>query len=226
MVRVLMVYTSVSKFPDGEPTGWYLPEAAHPYYKFLEAGWSVDFCSISGTTNLDPSSIEAFKEDAECVKFMKEVKVDVIPKLGDTDASGYDVLFFVGGFGTMWDFPDSPDVQAAIKAQWNAGKIVAAVCHGPCCLFNVKLDDGTYLVAGKEVTAFTNGEEVYCSKMETVSTPSGPGSNEDVLPTRGATFKDGGVFQPNVCVAGNLYTGQNPPSAGPLAAAIIKSFAA
>ena len=33
----------------------------------------------------------------------------------------------------------------------------------------------------------------------------------------GGLFKDGGVFKPNVCVAGNLMTGQNPPSAGPLA---------
>jgi len=35
-------------------------------------------------------------------------------------------------------------------------------------------------------------------------------------------FKDGGVFQPNVCVSGNLLTGQNPPSAGPLADKVIE----
>lgn len=88
---------------------------------------------------------------------------------------------------------------------------------------NVKMDDGSYLVAGKEVTAFTNGEEVAVSKLDVVSKPSGPGSCEDILgPVCGATFKDGGVFQANVCVSGNLFTGQNPPSAGPLAEAIIK----
>jgi len=226
--KVLMVLTSVDKFPDGSATGWYLPEAAHPYYKFIEAGYSVVFCSISGTAVVDPSSISATKEDAECVKFMADESLvkatSSHAKLSEVDASGFDVVFFVGGFGTMWDFPESAAVQETIKQAWAQGKVVAAVCHGPCALFNVTLDDGTYLVAGKDVTAFTNGEENAMSKYDVVSTPSGPGSCEDVLSQRGATFHDGGVFQPKVCVSGNLFTGQNPPSAGPLAAAIVAAL--
>jgi putative intracellular protease/amidase len=30
------------------------------------------------------------------------------------------------------------------------------------------------------------------------------------------------VFKENVCVAGNIYTGQNPPSAGPLAKKLVE----
>lgn len=104
MPSVLMVLTSVEKFPDGSPTGWYLPEAAHPYYKFKEAGYDVTWASIGGTALCDPSSIDATKEDAECVKFAAEemAKTTNQAKLADVDASTYDVLFFVGGFGTMW----------------------------------------------------------------------------------------------------------------------------
>ena len=72
---------------------------------------------------------------------------------------------------------------------------------------------------------FTNGEENAVSKYEVVSEPSGPGSCQDLLSERGANFSDGGVFQPNVVVDGNLLTGQNPPSAAPLADAINKMLA-
>ena len=59
------------------------------------------------------------------------------------------------------------------------------------------------------------------SKYEVVSKPSGPGSCQDVLTEKGGLFKDGGDWQANVCVAGNLFTGQNPQSAGPLAEAMV-----
>ena len=37
--------------------------------------------------------------------------------------------------------------------------MVAAVCHGPAALVNLTLSNGSYLVDGKEVSAFTNAEE-------------------------------------------------------------------
>lgn len=223
--KVLMVLTSTTAYPDGSPTGWYLPEAAHPHSEFEKAGYSLTYCSITGTAQVDPSSIDATKEDEICVKYLSSKPFgETQMKLEDAEATDYDVIFFVGGFGTMWDFPDSKAVQESIKKMWDSGKIVAAVCHGPCALYNVKLDDGSYLVAGKEMTGFTNGEEDAVQKYAMVSKPQGPGSNEDVLKERGAEYKDGGVFQVNICQSGNLFTGQNPPSAGPLAQAIVKAL--
>merc|ERR1711985_92274 len=70
---VLLVCTSVDKYPDGSPTGWYLPEAAHPYWKFVEAGWTVKWASIAGgVTPCDPGSVDASKEDAESMKFWND----------------------------------------------------------------------------------------------------------------------------------------------------------
>ena len=63
-------------------------------------------------------------------------------KLDDVNADDFDAIFFAGGHGVMWDFADS----AAID------KVTAA-------LVNVKLSDGKFLVDGKNLTAFTNGEE-------------------------------------------------------------------
>jgi len=42
---------------------------------------------------------------------------------------------------------------------------------------------------------------------------------------KGGLFQDGGDFQPKVCVAGNVFTGQNPSSAAPLADEIVKALA-
>ena len=225
--KVLIVLTSIDKYPDGSPTGWYLPEAAHPYFKFVEAGIEVEFASITGTATCDPSSVEASKEDAESMKFWVDAtlrsKTEKNKKLSECVQTDYDAIFFAGGFGTMWDFPENEAVAKMITETYAANKPVAAVCHGPICFANVKDAEGNLILAGKEVTGFTNAEENAVGKYDVVSTPSGPGSCEDVLGAIG-TFRDGGVFQPNVCVADNILTGQNPPSAGPLAVEVVKAI--
>jgi len=227
--RILIVLTSVSEFPDGSPTGWYCPEAVHPYYKFTQAGYDVEFASINGTAVCDPSSLPG---DDECVRFMGDNALKSLTennkKVNECTASDYDAVFFAGGFGTMWDFPESEDCQKIISDFMTQDKIVAAVCHAPIVFKNIKASNGTPLLQGKEVTGFTNAEENAVAKYDIVSAPTGPGTCEDVLggTEYGGIFKDGGVFQPNVCVAGKIMTGQNPPSAGPLAEAIIKEIQA
>jgi putative intracellular protease/amidase len=59
----------------------------------------------------------------------------------------------------MWDLPDNPGSIALVEAFVRDGKPVAAVCHGPAALTNVRRPDGAYLVAGKNVTGFANSEE-------------------------------------------------------------------
>jgi len=218
------VLTSVDRFPDGSATGWYLPEAAHPYTKFKAAGLDVEFASITGTATCDPNSVDASKEDAESMAFWEDaaIKAQTVSnkKLADCKEGDYDAIYFAGGFGTMWDFPESEAANKIITETLAAKKPVAAVCHGPIVFANVKDENGLPLLEGKECTGFTNAEEQAVEKYDVVSKPSGPGSCEDVLGAVGK-FKDAGVFQPNVCVAGMVLTGQNPPSAGPLADALI-----
>jgi len=197
--KVLIVCTSVSKFPDGSPTGWYLPEVAHPYSVFLKAGLEVSWASIAGgEAPCDPGSVEASGEDPEALAFWNDKSLvgrtaGATKKLSEFNAADLDAVFFAGGFGTMWDFPDSEDAQKLVVAMFEAGKPTAAVCHGPIVFKNAKLADGSLLVTGKEVTGFSNAEEAAVGKTEAVAAPSGPGSCEDVLSAAGATFKDGGV---------------------------------
>ena len=45
------------------------------------------------------------------------------------------------------------------KISGSSNKPVAAVCHAPAALLNVKDENGDPLVKGKKVTGFTNTEE-------------------------------------------------------------------
>jgi len=221
--KIVMVFTNHDKMGDtGKPTGWYLPEAAHPYEVFKEAGFEIVFASPKGgVAPLDPGSVDASKDDKIAMAFNDNKELmgltqTTIP-LKDIQASEFQAVFFVGGFGVMWDFPDDENVQRVAKDMYQKDGVVSAVCHGPVALLNVKLDDGSLLVKDKDVTAFTNAEEdaVQCRTVV-------PYTCEDKFNEIGAKFSDGGVFQPNVKQTGRLITGQNPPSAGPCATAVVK----
>jgi putative intracellular protease/amidase len=97
---------------------------------------------------------------------------------------------------------------------------VSAVCHGPAALVNITLSDGTYLVAGKEVSAFTNEEEAAVGLTGVV-----PFLLQSALEERGAKHVGGPNFQPQVVVADRLVTGQNPASAGPVAEQVVAVLA-
>lgn len=223
--RILMVLTSHNKLGDTDTqTGWYLPEAAHPHYVFTEAGCQLTYASPKGgEAPLDEGSIEASKDDAGCQRYLKDpaglAATKATVPLADCKADDYDAVFYVGGFGTMWDFPDNKDSQNLARAIYEKGGVVAAVCHGPCALVNVTLSDGSALIKGKKVTAFTNAEEDAVQRRSIV-----PFTCEDKMASTGAVFHDGGVFQANVQVDGKLITGQNPPSADPCAKAVVEAL--
>lgn len=111
----------------------------------------------------------------------------------------------------MFDLATNSDSQALIREFWEAGKVVAAVCHGPAALINVKLSDGSYLIDQAPVTGFSNAEEdaVQLSKFM-------PFMLETELNSRsgGKYEKADQNWASHIAVAhgGRLITGQNPAS--------------
>ena len=218
-IRIAIVLTNHGELGNtGKPTGFYLSEASHPYYVFKDAGFLVDFISpqgglapMDGVDTKDPINA-AFLSDPELVSKTKSTLPisQVIP-------DRYDALFFAGGHGTMWDFPDDAPLQKLTTAVYERGGVVAAVCHGPAALVNVKLSNGEFLVAGKEVSAFTNDEES-AVKLEKVV----PFALESKLRARGARFIKADNFKEKVAVAERLVTGQNPASATGVAEAVVR----
>ena len=94
-----------------------------------------------------------------------------------------------------------------------------ALPHGPAGLVDLTLSDGSHLVAGKRVAAFTNDEEAAVGLTEVV-----PFLLADRLTERGATHVPAPNFAANVVVDGRLVTGQNPASATGVAEAAVKAL--
>lgn len=217
--RVAIVLTNHGQLGDtGKPTGFYLSEASHPYEVFHAAGYEIDFLSpkgglapMDGVDRKDPINA-AFLDDAALVARTKATMA--IPA---ADPARYDAIFFSGGHGTMWDFPNDPGVQQLIRTVYERGGVVAAVCHGPAALVNAKLSDGTWLVAGKQVSSFTDEEEI-AVKLEKVV----PFALETSLRARGARFVESPNFEPRVAVSERLVTGQNPASATGVAQEVVR----
>lgn len=158
---VLFVLTSHDRKGDtGQPTGFYLGEVTHPLAELEEAGIAVEFASIQGG---EPPVDGLDLDDAVNARYWNDGRFrDAIrrtARLQDVDASRYSAIFFAGGHGAMWDFPTDAGVRRVTRELYEAGGAVAAVCHGPAALVNVTLGDGSYLVAGKRVSAFTDDEE-------------------------------------------------------------------
>ncbi len=222
MPKVLFVLTSQDSLGDGGArTGYYVPEAAHPWHELTQAGIQVDLASIQGGTPPNYGDPEdevqrAFLNDADVQRQLGNT-----PKVSDIDTRQYDAVLFVGGHGTNWDFPSDDDVQRIIREIYEADGVVAAVCHGPAALVNATLSDGSRLVEGKTVAAFTDDEEVAVGLRDTV-----PFLLADALERSGAHHTSVANFQPHVEIDGRLITGQNPASAAPLAKELVRTLTA
>ena len=139
-------------------------EFTHSYDVFLSNNFTIDIASPKG--GLGPADPQGFQFYAQDPVTQKYVSGENIPATENTisletitDISGYSAVFFVGGTGAMWDYFASPDVPRIVRAMWDAGKIVSAVCHGPMALTNVYLANGRPLVEGRALTGFSNAEE-------------------------------------------------------------------
>jgi putative intracellular protease/amidase len=217
--RVLFVLTSHDTLGStGKETGFYLPEVTHPYEAFEQAGIEVEFVSPKGGKapmigiDLQDPLNKAFLEDSA-----KLAKVENTLTPAEIEPSRYDAIFFAGGHGTMWDFPDNERLARIAATIYEQGGIVGAVCHGPAGLVNIKLTDGSHLIAGKTVAGFTNEEEAAVGLSDVV-----PFLLVSKLSDRGAIHTKADNFQAHVVVSDRLVTGQNPASAKGVGVEMVK----
>jgi putative intracellular protease/amidase len=216
--KILFVVTSHDKKGStGEPTGYYLSEVAHPWEVLHEAGYEIDIVSPQGGKapvdgfNLGDSTNKRFWENTEY-----RYKVEHTLKPSEVNASDYAAIFYAGGHGAMWDLADNTHLSTLAAQIYTNNGIVAAVCHGPAGLVNIKLPNGKYLVEGKKINAFTNEEEA-AVKLEKVV----PFALETKLIERGAHFEKSDIWLSHVAVDTRVITGQNPQSAKAVGEAIL-----
>jgi len=215
--KVLIVSTSADKMGEKE-TGAWSEEMTGPYYVYTDAGHEVTICSIAGgDIPIDAGSLSGdFKTENDTKMIdagsgpLKGTK-----KLSEMDTSAYDIVLFAGGHGTCVDFP-TDEVGAALSKAFDAGKVVATVCHGAMALVNAKNKEGEALVKGKKLACFTDDEEKQVGLDEKV-----PFLLQAKMIELGATVETADAWNDKVVTDGKLVTGQNPQSSVSVAKASL-----
>lgn len=225
--KVLFILSSHSQFGDsGKPTGWYLPEFAHPYEVLAPHAEIFVASPAGGEAPLDPGSVELFKEDPVCTTFHKQQShlwknTDKLESyIGK--AAGFDLIYVVGGHGPLWDLTDNASSQKLLAEFYDSGKVVAAVCHGSCALLNVKIANGELLIKDQPVTGFSNDEEALVKLDKAV-----PFLLETELIKKGGKYeKASAPWGAHVSVGrnGRVITGQNPASAAGIAESFLRHY--
>lgn len=224
MTKVLIVETNVTRYAGtDDPTGLWLGEAAEFVADMQQAGIDVDYVSPKGGfVPLDPrgmkyvnAEIMRVYEDPDFVQrgLMQTLRPDQV------DPNQYQAIYYTGGHGVMWDFPDNEALQIIAREILQRGGFVTSVCHGIAGLLNLTNVAGQYVIAGKHVTGFTTAEEVLAGKKSVV-----PFLNQEVATQRGAQFQKKRFYREFAVQDGQLITGQNPFSVHAVARLLVPAL--
>jgi protease I len=116
-------------------SGFQDEEFVFPYYRMIEEGWRVDIASPDGA--------------ARTGKYGVPARVNRI--VGNLAPQEYDAVLIPGGF----ECPDRLRVNeptiSFVRAMHTAGKVVAAICHGPWVLISAGLCPGRRMTGYKSI---------------------------------------------------------------------------
>jgi putative intracellular protease/amidase len=232
--RVLMIAANSGVSPTtGWPIGFWWAELTHPYWAFKEAGYEVDIVSPKGGDlqadgYSDPEDASGYSaHDILSLGFKKSPAHSALLKetrsIADTSLDGYDAIFVAGGQSPMVTMIDDTTLHAFVARAFEAGKIVAIVCHGTCVLLKTRLSNGDLLVKGKTWTGFANSEEAFADafagkKIQPFWIEDEAGKIADT------NFIVQSRFTPFAVRDGNLITGQQQHSGAAAAQLVIEAL--
>ena len=220
--KILVVLTNTAKYPTlKRATGLWLGEAVHFVEVVEKSGYAVDYVSPNGGyIPIDPHSLQMAQDlDWQWYddkQFMNRLGTTLSP--GQVKPDDYSAIYYTGGHGVIWDFPDNTALQELARRIYEKGGVVASVCHGAVGLLNIKLSDNTLLVKDREVTGFSNIEEQLVELDKVV-----PYLTENELGARGGKYKKHEEpWAEFVVCDGRLITGQNPASSALVAKKVLE----
>jgi putative intracellular protease/amidase len=209
--RVLLVVSNAhfhgkSQISAGNSFG----EIVDAYSVFKGAGFTIDFVSPSGgavpLTYIDTSE-ELYKTYLYNPDFMYA--------LGHTkqatrlSAKNYEAVYYVGGSSVIYDIPQDKPIQKLTEGIYQNLGVVAAVCHGTAGLVDLKTANGEYLLAGKNITGYSEKFE----KQDADYFKQFPLLIEQSVQQRQGKFITKKRHSEHVQVDGRVVTGQNANSA-------------
>jgi putative intracellular protease/amidase len=227
---VLIIVANPTRDHRGWPVGFWAAELTHPYYELTERGVNVTIASPGGgkvtpDALSDPRDQSKWSsEDLISMGFLNTpvlvAKLENTPSVKDLDLSTFDALLVAGGQAPMLTYRSDERVHGAIRHFYEAEKPVAVYCHGVAALVDLTLSDGSYLVAGKTVTGFSDAEEDYSDKAAGVQIMEW--RLEPALKERGANYVSAGLFKAFAVRDGRLVTGQQQYSGRRVAQVVIE----
>lgn len=232
--KILMVVSNPAiSGQTGWPIGFWWGELTHPYWEFAQAGYDITIASPEGgalaaDAYSDPEDASGYSAtDFVSLGFKHSPQhkglIENTAKLSDVNLDDFNAIFFVGGQGPMYTFRGNPDVEAAVRIMYEAGKPTALMCHATSTLLDAKDSSGNLIVDGKRWTGFSTEEEEYVDAA--VGQRIQPFWIEDqarAIP--GTSFEVGPMFAPHVVRDANLITGQQQNSGAAAARVVIEAL--
>lgn len=141
--------------------GYWGEECAVPFDRLRDAGFDLTVATPTGSDpGLDENSIDPDNDFAGAIDLVKEVdneaeEMNNPVRLTDVDANDFDVVYFPGGHGTVWDINIDRDARRLLRdaVEGEDGK-ACVVCHASGLLAFTRDSDGNFLAAGRDVTGF------------------------------------------------------------------------
>lgn len=232
--KVLMIAADPGISPTtGWPIGFWWAELTHPYWTLTEAGYEVDIVSPRGgdlqtDSFSDPEDASGYSaHDIVSLGFKKSEKHAALLKgtksIAEVDPTAYDAIFLAGGQSPMVTMIDDTALHAFVARTYEAGKIVAVVCHATCILLKTRLANGDLLVKGKTWTGFANSEEAYADAF--VGQKIQPfWIEEEAKKIEDTNFVVNAMFKPFAVRDGNLITGQQQYSGAAAADLVVQTL--
>jgi putative intracellular protease/amidase len=232
--KVLMIAANPGQSPTtGWPIGFWWAELTHPYWTFTEAGYEVEIVSPRGgdleADGLsDPEHESGYSaHDILSLGFKKSPAHAALLKgtnsIAKVELAGYQAIFLAGGQSPMVTMIDDAALHGFVARAYEAGKVVAIVCHGTCVLLKARLSGGELLVKGKTWTGFANAEEAYADAY--VGKRIQPfWIEEEARKIEGTNFVVNAMFKPFAVRDGNLITGQQQYSGAAAAELVVEAL--
>ena len=208
--KILFIVSNAHHYGDSDIEAMnHFQEIILPHHEFVAAGYEVDFVSPEGGAipigyihNSDTLTKQYLYDEA----FMNQLEHTLSPDLIDREA--YQAVYYVGGGSAMFTVPESQAIQDISRHIYEQnGGVVSALCHGTAGLAHLKLEDGSYLVAGKKVNGvpdiFENKEAPYYQEF--------PFSIQSIIEDHGGEFQYSEEGWDGFTLADDrLITGQDP----------------
>lgn len=230
MSKILIVLSAAANWTraDGTlyPTGYWAEEFVVMHEKFVAAGHTVHLATPGGhKPTADEKSLDPQYGGPDVARYAAYLQgiagdLDAPLWLANVDAASYDAVVIPGGHGPVEDLYRDLELGRLLYAADKAHKIIGTVCHGQAGLLSATQLDGTWLFAGRRLTAFSDEEEI-----EFGTADNAPWLLASRLRQYGAAYERGPQnWGPFVIRDGNLISGQNPASTAPMADAVVAAL--